>query len=407
VDAEEGIRRSLEGARNRLRLTRVAMPAGSTMGHAEDDQADVEAIDDAERQMAKFETRLNRTIRDKADQSAGKRRRTILVVALIGSLVVAGAVALGVLQYRGVVSPLQRLTKGVRRLAAGQFDQRLAERGTREFETLADEFNRMAGELDGFYHRLEEKVAQKGRELTRTERLASVGYLAAGVAHEINNPIGIIAGYAEYSLSQLKQQPASAGNEDLAKSLQVILDEAFRCKEIVGQLLSLARPGEARRTPVDLSKVARDVMAMVGGLRDFKDRRVTVNATGRAEELTVNAAEAEMKQVVLNLTVNAMDAVPPGGEVKIDVGRRDGTVELRVRDNGRGMTPETLDRVFEPFYTEKRGARQPGSGLGLSISNAIIESHGGHITASSAGPGTGSEFLVRLPAADANQGSRS
>jgi signal transduction histidine kinase len=106
-----------------------------------------------------------------------------------------------------------------------------------------------------------------------------------------------------------------------------------------------------------------------------------------------------MKQVVLNLTVNALEAVSPGGEVRIDVSRRDGWVEMRVKDDGRGMTPQTLDRVFEPFYTEKRGAQRPGTGLGLAISHAIIESHGGQIRATSEGPGKGSEFVVRLPAA--------
>ena len=111
---------------------------------------------------------------------------------------------------------------------------------------------------------------------------------------------------------------------------------------------------------------------------------------------------AEMKQVVLNLTVNALDAVAPGGKVEVEVSRNANWVELRVRDNGRGMSAETLEHVFEPFYTEKRGARQPGTGLGLSISNAIIQSHHGHIRATSPGVGQGSEFVLQLPiAADA------
>jgi signal transduction histidine kinase len=328
-----------------------------------------------------------------------------MVVAMVGAVVVAGAVALGILQYQGVVSPLQRLTNGVRKLAAGEFQQRLSEKGSPEFAGLAGEFNRMAGELDEFYHHLEQKVTQKSRELTRTERLASVGYLAAGVAHEINNPIGIIAGYAEYSLGQLKQQPQTPANEDLSKSLEVICDEAFRCKQIVGQLLSLSRPGEGKRSRVDMGKVARDVLAAVGGLRDFKDRNLIVTVK-EGDDLTVEAAEAEMKQVILNLTVNALDAVASGGKVQLEAMRNGRWVELRVCDNGRGMAPETVEHVFEPFYTEKRGAHQPGTGLGLSISNAIINSHHGHIRASSEGIGKGSEFLVQLPAAaDAPQDS--
>jgi two-component system NtrC family sensor kinase len=287
----------------------------------------------------------------------------------------------------------------VRKLAAGQFKQRLEEHGSQEFAELADEFNKMAAELDEFYHRLEEKVSQKGRELIRSERLAGVGYLAAGVAHEINNPIGIIAGYAEYTLSQLKSQPLTPDNAEVAKSLQVICDEAFRCKDIVGKLLSLARPGEAKKNQVDLGNVAETVTSALAGLGEYRDRNLTI-AAAADEDLKVNAVEAEMKQVILNLTVNALEAVPAGGAVNIGVSRNDGWVELRVSDNGRGMSPQTLEHIFEPFFTEKRGARQPGTGLGLSITHAIIESHGGSIAASSAGPGKGSEFVVRIPAAE-------
>ena len=149
---------------------------------------------------------------------------------------------------------------------------------------------------------------------------------------------------------------------------------------------------------LDLGTVARDVAQAVGGLRDYRDRDLKVVADSTAL-LSVTAVEAEMKQVVLNLTLNALEAVSPGGQVRIDVARQDGWVELHVCDNGRGMTPQTLERVFEPFYTEKRGAQRPGTGLGLSISHAIVESHGGQIRARSEGPGKGSEFIVRLPAA--------
>ena len=121
-------------------------------------------------------------------------------------MVVFAGILLGVLQYRSVTRPLRRLSEGVRKIAAGQFSGRVrgAEGGRDEFASLARDFNRMAEELDGLYRELERKVEAKSRELVRSERLAGVGYLAAGVAHEINNPLGIIAGYAEYSLSLLR-----------------------------------------------------------------------------------------------------------------------------------------------------------------------------------------------------------
>ena len=389
--AERMLRAALNRAAAQLRLPDNAQPKHDL------EVADVNAVNDALIQMRSFATIVRDTISAHQKAAEKKRRDTMAAVGVLCAAVVAGAVVLGVLQYRSVLLPLRRLGMGVRKIAAGQFQQRLDERGSEEFSKLAEDFNAMAAELDEFYHRLEQKVAEKSRELIRSERLASVGYLAAGVAHEINNPLGIIAGYAEYSLSKLKAGAASDGSEDLGKSLHVICDEAFRCKQIIGKLLSMARPGDAKRGEVDLGKVAAEVAATVGGLRDYRDRTLTVTANGR-EDLLVSAIESEMKQVVLNLTLNALEAVSSGGHVSVEVGGYDGWVELKVRDNGRGMSEQTLERVFEPFFTEKRGTRQPGTGLGLSITHAIVESHGGRIRAASPGIGQGSEFVVELPA---------
>jgi signal transduction histidine kinase len=360
-------------------------------------RSDMKAVDDALLEMRSFATGIRQTIQTRQTTANQKRRATLITVGVLCGIVVVGAIVLGALQYRSVMLPLNRLGGGVRRIAAGEFQQRLSENGSREFTVLANEFNRMAGELDEFYHRLEQKVADKSKELIRSERLASVGYLAAGVAHEINNPLSIIAGYAEYSLGQLKLRANSPGDEDVAKSLQVICDEAFRCKDITGKLLSLARPGEANRQEVDLARVVTEVTSAVAGLLNYRDRKLAVVAPG---PMAVNAIEVEMKQVVLNLAVNALEAVAPGGQVRIEVSRNNGWVELKVQDDGRGMSTQTLERVFEPFFTDKRGVRDPGTGLGLSITHAIIESHGGRIRATSPGLGKGSEFVVQLPAAE-------
>jgi signal transduction histidine kinase len=234
----------------------------------------------------------------------------------------------------------------------------------------------------------------------RSERLASVGYLAAGVAHEINNPIGIIAGYAEFCLQQLAKQNGKDAVAEAEKSLRVINDEAFRCKQIVQKLLTLARPGEESRGNISLGQVASDVVSIVTGLRQFQDRRIDLRVH-EADDLRVVASEGEMKQVVLNLTLNALEAVDgTGAPVSIEVRRSGDVVELCVTDSGKGMTSEVLERAFEPFFTAKRGSARPGTGLGLSISHAIVDSHGGRIAAQSAGPGKGSSFTVQLPAAN-------
>jgi signal transduction histidine kinase len=255
----------------------------------------------------------------------------------------------------------------------------------------------MAAELETLYRELEQKVAAKSKQLVCSERLASVGYLAAGVAHEVNNPIGIIAGHAELSLQQLQRNRTSQAIPEVEKTLQIICEEAFRCKEIVAKLLSLARPGDENRRCICLTTIASSVVSIISGLDTYRSRRLTLQA-GKDEDLCVLANEGEMKQVLLNLAINALEAVfPQTGQVHIDIARVDGLVELSVTDNGRGMSPDVLEHIFEPFFTSKRGASQPGTGLGLSISHAIVESHGGHIFAYSDGANQGSRFVVRLP----------
>src|SRR5439155_14052830 len=250
------------------------------------------------------------------------------------------------------------------------------------------------GELDEFYKRLEHKVQQASKELVRSERLASVGFLAAGVAHEINNPLSIISGYAELSLRSLRDAGGDEKTiEEIEHALAVIRDESFRCKEITQKLLSLSRSGgSADRQTFSLAHVAQDVTSMLTALKSYRDRRVELKLD-RAEPLDVFGRPDEMKQVILNLAMNALEASPPdSGQVQID-GRRQGPwVELSVRDNGRGMPAEVLDRVFEPFFTARPLTDTPrdhGTGLGLSITHAIVESHGGEILAESEGPGHG------------------
>src|SRR5205807_1065265 len=138
-------------------------------------------------------------------------------------------------------------------------------RGPAEFAELAEDFNRMARELEALYRDLEQKVAIKSRELVRSERLASVGYLAAGVAHEINNPLSIITGYGERAIQKLERDANDDGSAVAMKSLRIMCEEAYRCKAITEKLLSLARPGEEARGPVLLGALAGEVVALVQG----------------------------------------------------------------------------------------------------------------------------------------------
>jgi len=325
--------------------------------------------------------------------------RTML--AVLGSaclIILIVTVVLNVSLYRSIVVPLQRLAAGVRRVAAGQLDERLDSLPEGEFAEVARDFNDMAARLQDLYGTLENRVREKSHELVKSERLASVGYLAAGVAHEINNPLGIITGYAEVTLKRLQRTGRDGKGANVEESLRVIRDEAFRCKEITEKLLCLAVGREHNRERVDLRHMIDDVVSILSSLPQYRDRKLTIQVRD-SERLEIVGNETELRQVILNLAINALEAVQPTvGEIRFSGRRTNGVVELVVSDNGRGMTPDTLEHVFEPFYTTRGNANSRGIGLGLSITHAIIEAHGGRIRAESDGPNTGSRFLVELPA---------
>jgi len=306
--------------------------------------------------------------------------------------------------YDSVMGPLDRLRRWVGRVGGGDFPPPLEVSGDLEFRQLMGDVNQVAGQLQEFYQSLDEKVQQTSRELVRSQRLASVGFLAAGVAHEINNPMNIMTGYAELTLNRLSRGYDPAAAADAVRALAVIRDEAFRCKQIISKLLSTSRGIEQNRERFSLSQLAREVVGMLQGLKSLNDRQVELKFDPD-QPLEVWANISEIKQVLLNLLTNALEAVKPGVGRVILQGQRDGEwVVLSVGDNGRGMTPQTLERIFEPFFTEKRGVGEPGTGLGLCISHAIVENHGGKIVASSDGPDRGSVFTLHLPAARPGEG---
>ncbi|MGD0140335.1 MAG: HAMP domain-containing sensor histidine kinase [Tepidisphaeraceae bacterium] len=326
------------------------------------------------------------------------RVTTIAVASIAGCTLVIALLASG-WQYRKIVVPLQRLRRWCRLVASGDFSVGYQPTADREFQELARDVNKMADELSAFYRKLESMVALKSRELVRSERLASVGYLAAGVAHEINNPLNIMSGYAELSLKRLRRLSSDSMDAEVAKHLAIIRGEAFRCKEITQKLLSLAKGNGDVREIISLGDAVVEVSKLVRGLKTFRGKSLEISIDPQ-EKLLVRANLPEMKQVLLNLLINAIEAMEVGsGDVVVE-GRRTGNwVELEVSDNGRGMSGETIERVFEPFFTNKRGADEPGTGLGLSISHAIVTDHGGEILVQSDGLNQGSRFTVRLPAA--------
>jgi signal transduction histidine kinase len=172
----------------------------------------------------------------------------------------------------------------------------------------------------------------------------------------------------------------------------MIQQEAFRCKAITQRLLEFSRSGERRRESTDLAELIQSVLDVVQHLQNSKGKQI-VFEPGRRPQAWINAQE--IKSVVLNLVVNALDSMDEDGTLTITLGQRDGLAEVVFADTGCGMTSEVLENIFEPFFTRSRTGK--GTGLGLAISHRVITQHGGEIEATSAGPGRGSTFTVRLP----------
>lgn len=312
---------------------------------------------------------------------------TALVLVLLVGLIRNG--------YVWIFDPIRELHRGAVRVANGDFDYRVRLNTADEMADLADAFNRMTARFQEITVDLDRQVQERSKQLVRSERLAGVGFLAAGVAHEINNPLSAIAMAAESLEDRAtevmnKLDPAEAGI--IKQYLQMIQNESFRCKQITERLLDFSRGRESTREPTDLMRLISEVIAMVQYLGKFREKKIEFKPAG-ASYAEVNGPE--IKQVVLNLVANGLDAMERGGTLFIDLVEQTDHVTLTFRDEGCGMTPEVLDNMFEPFFTSKQPGQ--GTGLGLSISHRIIAQHGGTIDATSPGPGQGSTFSIRLP----------
>jgi signal transduction histidine kinase len=319
---------------------------------------------------------------------------------------VAAAIFLPVaiwLFYQWLFQPLKTLLDGSRRIAQHDDFQHRIHLGSRdEMAELADALNQMTARFLEIRNDLDAQVQQRTKEVVRSEQLASVGFLAAGVAHEINNPLASIAWCAESLESRLhealhgsSQGTATLGSEEvdiLRRYLRRIQDEAFRCKGITDKLLDFSRLGDVEKQDTDLAELVEGVIEMVQHLGKYRQKRIELECR---ERVIAPVNPQEIKQVVLNLITNALDSLDPGGTVWVRLGRCGPWAELIVRDNGCGMTPEVLQHLFEPFFTRRRDGS--GTGLGLSITYRIVMDHGGSIEPASDGPGRGAQMRVLLP----------
>jgi two-component system NtrC family sensor kinase len=331
---------------------------------------------------------------------AGLRARGLLYLAGLALLLVA-VLWLGLRAL--VIRPIGRLAEATRAVAAGDFSQRVPEGRRDELGDLAAAFNRMVDELrarreevEELNRTLEEKVRQRTEQvreaqdrLVHAEKMASIGTLAGGVAHEFNNLIGGILGSAGAALE-------SGDPAETRESLEMIAKTARRATLITQNLLRFSRRSPGVRRGVALGAVLEECLALLEP--DVAKRGVRVERRiGPVREVT--ADPDELHQVFLNLMVNALQAMERGGVLTVALRADGGAVVAEVRDTGPGIPAEDLKRVFEPFFTTKGppgGGNAGGTGLGLFVAYGIVERHGGELRLESR-VGEGTTAIVRLP----------
>ena len=294
----------------------------------------------------------------------------ILFTVVAHLIALATAVLIGVYVYRTMARPIARLSAAAARVGAGDLDTRIAVEREDELGILSRRFNEMTTALKEHQHKL-----------LQTERLMGLASMSAGIAHELNNPIGVILGYAK-----LLRRRGDAGDE---KVLAAIEEEAERCRQVIEGLLELTRGGLLQVAPVSIRTLVDDVVAALRIKGMPAGVGIEIHGSGTAE-----VDEAKLRQVVTNLIANAVDACGTEGRVVVlvdDAGP--GVVSVEVHDTGNGLSSSARERVFEPFFTTK----PTGSGLGLAIARAIARAHGGDVAIVSTTE-RGTIFRLTVPA---------
>jgi len=326
--------------------------------------------------------------RERAEIPATMQRTMKLLLFTMLTIVVAGAVVNTRLAM-SIAVPLKKLETKTKEIAMGDFSESIEIKGTDEIASLAKSFNQMedhlrlaVSSLEHTITRLQEKQAQ----LVEAEKLASMGVLTAGIAHEINNPLTSVLSFSKL---MLEQTPESDPNY---ARLKIMVRDAQRARTIVRELLSFARETPIRPMKINVNQPVSEIVESLIAQDAFKGIDLEINL--EADLPDISADPVRIGQVAMNMLLNAIHAITPPGRISVGTRLSEGMVEIVFSDTGQGIPEKHLNRIFDPFFTTK-GARK-GTGLGLAISYGIMQNHGGDIKVRSA-EGKGSIFTVRLP----------
>ena len=347
---------------------------------------------------------------DDIDQTM--RSNSITMGAYSLGFILIVSLSVGFFVHRLVYVPLRDLETGAKRLSSGNLEQMIPVRSEDEFGRLAASFNAMTVALGNsqlqlreWGHTLEQKVEKRTQELriaeaesARTEKLASVGLLAAGIAHELNNPL---TGVLTFTTLVRKKMPD--GSVD-AEDLDLVIRETKRCATIIRRLLDFAREKAPEKKFTDLNLVIEDTARIIERPASFRDIEIAMDLDPDLPQVWVDADL--IKQVIMNMLVNAQHAIEHEGSITVrsrrlpqprspEPGKQPvPMVEISIIDSGCGIPEQNLKRIFDPFFTSKEVGK--GTGLGLSVSHGIVRAHGGVIEVEST-VGKGSTFRIYLP----------
>jgi len=314
------------------------------------------------------------------------QQRNVISGVFLGAVLVASLASLTLvfLANHLVLRPIRHVLRMAQRVIAGDLTARVGIRPPGEMGALCQAIDAMAQAVAQREELLQQATR---RQIGRSEQLASVGRLAAGVAHEINNPLTGVLAFAD-----LLRQKENMDEQD-RQDLEVIVREAIRAREIVRGLLDYARETPSAQVPLNANEAVVQVVKLLGKREAFQH---IVIVEDLAEDLPlVNADRNQLEQVLVNLSLNACEAMPNGGTLMLATSSAHGKVVVEVTDTGCGISKEHLDRIFEPFFTTKPVGK--GTGLGLSVSYGIVRQHGGALEVESQ-EGKGSTFKIILPA---------
>lgn len=337
------------------------------------------------------------------------RKSTVIVIVFTVIIIFVLALFLAFFVRRFIQKPVWELTRGVRRVAAGDLDHKIGTEWRTEIGELARDFNQMTvdlkrarQEIEEWGHSLEDRVQERTAELEeaqaqllQSEKLASLGKLAASVAHEINNPIMGILTFIRTFQGWVKNVDFPAEkNQEFRQDLTIMGKETMRISKIVRSLLAFARRSKLDRQEVQINELLSQCVELLDHQLSLQDVDIVLDLSDDLPQIRVDGGQ--IQQAIMNLLINASEAMSGGGTLTL--GSRiteDGkSVSIRVADTGSGIPEEVMGKLFDPFFTTKEPGK--GTGLGLPVSYGIVRRHGGTIDVTSP-PGEGAEFEIVLP----------